>query len=118
MFMPHFYTWSIGEVKDPPPGCFMCIHVFATIVLYASLTYLIILSFFLLLGCSSGFGVQSEEDDNIKDESGVVRKLNCGTEKGKHKSKNNKTAGNFAKNIFLVDQIIYCETGSLLSYVS
>ena len=73
---------------------------------------------FFVMGCSSGFGVQCEEDDNIKDESGVVRKLNCGTEKGKHKSENNKTAGNFAKNIFLVDQIIYCETGSLLSYDS
>ena len=32
--------------------------------------------------------------------------------KRKTQKQNNKTAVNFAKNIFCVDQIIYCETGS------
>lgn len=41
----------------------------------------------------SGFGVVSTEDDVVMDEKGEKRKINCGTEKGKHKSKNHRTAG-------------------------
>lgn len=47
----------------------------------------------LYIHCSSGFGVVSTEDDVVMDEKGEKRKINCGTEKGKHKSKNHRTAG-------------------------
>ena len=33
----------------------------------------------------------------IEDEEGKKRKINCGTEKCKHKSKNHRTAGNLVK---------------------
>ncbi|KAJ7362131.1 hypothetical protein OS493_013222 [Desmophyllum pertusum] len=42
---------------------------------------------------NSGFGVVSSEDDVVTDDKGNKRKINCGTEKGKHKSKNHRTAG-------------------------
>jgi hypothetical protein len=42
---------------------------------------------------SSGFGVESIEDSMIEDENGKKKKISCGTEKGKHKCKNNRTAG-------------------------
>jgi hypothetical protein len=32
-------------------------------------------------------------DDNVVNESGVSRKITCGTEKGKQKAKNHRTAG-------------------------
>jgi len=42
---------------------------------------------------SSGFAIENEDDQTVKDESGLQRKLHCGTEKSKHKSKNHRTAG-------------------------
>lgn len=42
---------------------------------------------------SSGFGEESSEDNVVKDDGGGQRKIKCGTEKGKHKSKNHRTAG-------------------------
>ena len=47
----------------------------------------------LYISCSSGFGVVSTEDDVVMNEKGEKRKISCGTEKGKHKSKNHRTAG-------------------------
>lgn len=49
--------------------------------------------FVIINYCSSGFGVVSSEDDVVTDDKGNKRKINCGTEKGKHKSKNHRTAG-------------------------
>lgn len=43
--------------------------------------------------CSSGFGVTSNEDNVVTDEKGNKQKMDCGTEKGKHCSKNHRTAG-------------------------
>lgn len=43
--------------------------------------------------CSSDFGVTSNEDNIVTDEKGNKRKMDCGTEKGKHHSKNHTTAG-------------------------
>ena len=42
---------------------------------------------------SSGFALETEEDSTVKDENGQERAMSCGTEKGKHKSKNHRTAG-------------------------
>lgn len=42
---------------------------------------------------SSGFGIPSIDDDSVTDEEGKKRKISCGTEKSKHKSKNHRTAG-------------------------
>ena len=44
--------------------------------------------------CSSGFAVETEEDQIIKGNTRKQRKISCGTEKGRHKSKNHRTAGN------------------------
>ena len=41
---------------------------------------------------SSGFAVLTAEDKEIE-ENGKTRSLGCGTEKGKHKCANRKTAG-------------------------
>ena len=38
-------------------------------------------------------GVVSTEDDVVLDEKREKRKINCGTEKGKHNGKNHRTAG-------------------------
>ena len=43
---------------------------------------------------SSGFGVEKLEDNIIKADDATKRKLICGTEKGRHKCKNYRTAGN------------------------
>lgn len=42
---------------------------------------------------SSGFGIEHEEDTIVSNSDGTRRKLSCGTEKGKHKCKNHRTAG-------------------------
>ena len=42
---------------------------------------------------SNGFAMESEEDNTIIEEDGKTRNLVCGTEKGRHVTKNNKTAG-------------------------
>ena len=41
---------------------------------------------------SSGFGVVETADNSIID-SGSVKRLTCGTEKGRHRCKNDRTAG-------------------------
>ena len=46
---------------------------------------------------STGFGIPSIDDDTVMDEEGKKRRINCGTEKCKHKSKNHRTAGNLVK---------------------
>ena len=38
-------------------------------------------------------GFVSTEDDVVKDQKREKRKIKCGTEKGKHKSKNHRTVG-------------------------
>lgn len=44
--------------------------------------------------CSHGFAVHHSDDNSVfDDDSKKVRVLVCGTEKGKHKCKNAKTAG-------------------------
>ena len=43
--------------------------------------------------CSVGFAVINSDDNEIK-EDGKAREIACGTEKGKHKCKNQKSAGN------------------------
>ena len=43
--------------------------------------------------CSSGFGFTSNEVNVVTDEKGNRQKMDCGTEKGKHRSKNHKAAG-------------------------
>lgn len=43
---------------------------------------------------STGFGIPLIDDDTVTDEEGNKRRINCGTEKCKHKSKNHRTAGN------------------------
>ena len=40
---------------------------------------------------SKGFGIKYTEDEVVADKTGLKRKLVCGTEKGKHKSKNHRT---------------------------
>lgn len=42
---------------------------------------------------NSGFGVESSEDNMVAADDGTKRQLGCGTEKGKHKCKNHRTAG-------------------------
>lgn len=42
--------------------------------------------------CSDGFAV-TNSDDNETNEDGKARVIACGTEKGKHKCKNQKSAG-------------------------
>lgn len=43
---------------------------------------------------SHGFAVEKDEDNSVHDDDGAkTRLLVCGTEKGKHKCKNAKTAG-------------------------
>jgi len=44
---------------------------------------------------SSGFGVESSEDSMVAVDNGTKRRLICGTEKGRHKCKNYRTAGIF-----------------------
>ena len=57
------------------------------------------------ISCGSGFGVVSTEDDVVMNEKGEKRKINCGTEKGKHKSKNHRTAGTstFKTKVFMIN---------------
>lgn len=38
--------------------------------------------------------MESSEDNMVAADDGTKRKLGCGTEKGKHKCKNHRTAGN------------------------
>lgn len=47
----------------------------------------------LIKFCSCGFAIESAEDITISDQTGKKRTLSCGTEKGKHQSKNHRTAG-------------------------
>lgn len=42
---------------------------------------------------SSGFGVESSEDNMVAVDDGTKWHLVCGTEKGRHKCKNYRTAG-------------------------
>ena len=51
---------------------------------------LISLSFFYY---SSGFAIETEQDIMIQDNKELPRKIQCGTEKGKQKVKNHRTAG-------------------------
>ena len=44
---------------------------------------------------SSGFGVETSEDNMVAVDNGTKRHLICGTEKGKHRCKNFRTAGIF-----------------------
>lgn len=48
---------------------------------------------FFYIFCSFGFGVVLIEDDVVMDEKGEKRKINCGIEKGKYKSKNYRIVG-------------------------
>lgn len=41
--------------------------------------------------------MESEDDNTIIEDSGKTRKLVCGTEKGRHVTKNHKTAGKHYK---------------------
>ena len=49
-------------------------------------------------------GFVSTEDDVVMDEKGEKRKINCGREKGKHKSKNPRTVGTtkFKTIVFII----------------
>ena len=42
---------------------------------------------------SSGFAIETEEDIIIQENNDLPRKIQCGTEKGKQKAKNHRTAG-------------------------
>ena len=42
---------------------------------------------------SSGFAIETEQDIMIQDNKELPRKIQCGTEKGKQKAKNHRTAG-------------------------
>ena len=53
---------------------------------------------------SSGFGVESSKDNMVAFDDGTKRQLVCGTEKGKHKCKNHRTAGN---SINIVVKAVY-----------
>lgn len=46
---------------------------------------------------SSGFAIGTSDDSLVPDVTGIKRKLLCGTEKGRHKCKNYRTAGNYKK---------------------
>lgn len=54
---------------------------------------------------SSGFATEDNNDTAVTDTAGKPRKLICGTEKGKHKCKNNKTAGMFQNSKFIASEI-------------
>lgn len=42
---------------------------------------------------SSGFAIETHQDNTIQESDGNQRKIKCGTEKGNHKAKNHRTAG-------------------------
>lgn len=46
---------------------------------------------------SSGFAIETSDDSVVPDVNGVKRKLLCGTEKGRYKCKNFRTASNYKK---------------------
>jgi len=43
--------------------------------------------------------MESAEDNTVADETGKARTLSCAMEKGKHQSKNHKTAGKRSLNL-------------------
>ena len=47
----------------------------------------------MISSSNTGFATFSKDDLQIIDSKGKKRTLKCGTEKGKHKAKNRKTAG-------------------------
>lgn len=46
---------------------------------------------------SSGFAIETHQDNTIQESDGNQRKIKCGTEKGNHKAKNHRTAGTTCK---------------------
>ena len=48
---------------------------------------------------SSGFAIETHQDNTIQESDGNQRKIKCGTEKGNHKAKNHRTAGTTCKMV-------------------